>query len=213
MSETFGCCPRPKSLPEPSATTERLLLSFLSIFFVGLSVSADAFAASLASGLQMMRLLWGRAFLIAGVFGLFQALMPLLGWALTSRFAGLVEPVDHWIAFGLLGFIGGKMIWEALHPEDENPRAEWMGLKRLLLLGVATSIDAAAVGISMAVLDVPIIQAVAVIGLTTFVIALAGVPIGHSLGARFRTPAEVLGGVLLIALGTKILLEHLGIIA
>ncbi len=189
-------------------------MSFLGILLVGLSVSADAFAVSIASGLQMVRLLWGRALLIAGTFGVFQALMPLLGWALTSQFATLVEPVDHWIAFGLLGFIGARMIWEALRPGSEgSPRAEWMGFGRLVLLGVATSIDAAAVGVSLAVLDVPILRAVAVIGLTTFVVALAGVPIGHGLGTRFRTPAEVLGGVVLIGLGTRILLEHLGVIA
>lgn len=189
-------------------------MSFLGILLIGLGVSVDAFAASIASGLQMMRLLWGRAFLIAGTFGFFQALMPLLGWALTAQFAALVEPVDHWIAFGLLGFIGARMVREALHPDgEENPRTEWMGLGRLLLLGVATSIDAAAVGVSLAVLDVPITRAVAVIGLTTFVVALAGVPIGHSLGSRFRTPAEVLGGVVLIGLGVRILLEHLGVIA
>ncbi|WP_316667581.1 manganese efflux pump MntP family protein [uncultured Propionibacterium sp.] len=191
-------------------------MSLLSVLLIGLGVSADAFAASVASGLSMRRLLWGRALLIAGTFGLFQALMPLLGWALASRFAGLVAPVAHWIAFALLGFIGGRMIWEALCHGDEEEggaRAEWMGMRQLLLLGVATSIDAAAVGVSLAVLDVSILQAVAVIGLTTFVVALAGVPIGQGLGSRFRTPAEVVGGAVLVVLGANILLEHLGVTA
>lgn len=186
-------------------------MPLMASLLVGVGVSADAFAASVTAGVRMRRLHWGRALLIAGTFGLFQALMPLLGWSLTARFSGLVDPIDHWIAFTLLAFIGTRMVWEALHPEvEDGPGVEWMGLRRLLLLALATSVDAAAVGVSFAVLDVPVLGAVLVIGLTTFLLSLVAVPIGYGLGSRFRTPAEVLGG---IVLGMRILLEHLGVIA
>ena len=189
-------------------------MSTIAIVLIALGVAADAFAASMASGVRMRRLHWGRAVLVAGTFGFFQALMPLIGWALASRFAELVAPVDHWIAFGLLALLGVRMIQEALGPDDEDgPGAEWMGLRRLLLLGVATSIDAAAVGVSFAVLDVSILGAVTIIGLVTFVVSLLAVPVGHGLGNPFRTPAEIIGGAVLIVLGTRILLEHLGVLA
>lgn len=188
-------------------------VSWWTIFIIALGVSADAFAAALASGVRVRRLSFGHALTIALVFGAFQAVMPLLGWLLASRFTRVLEPVDHWVAFGLLTLIGLLMIREALSDtEVDQTRSDGLELGRLLLLGVATSIDAAAVGLSFAVLDVAILPAIALIGATTLVVALLGVFIGHRLGIRFRGPAEVVGGVVLIAVGTRILLGHLGIL-
>lgn len=189
-------------------------MSFLTIFLIGVGLSADAFAASVTSGIRMHRLHYGRAGIIALTFGLFQAVMPLLGWLLATSFADLIEPVDHWIAFGLLALLGGKMVWDALFggPEDDDQTTGDAALRqrliRLLVLGFATSIDAAAVGVSLAVLNVAILPAIVVIGATTFVIAFAGVLIGYQVG-RFRKPAEIIGGVVLIAIGVRILIEHL----
>lgn len=186
-------------------------MSLWSVFLVGIGVSADAFAASLTSGVRMRRLNYRHAAIIALTFAAFQIAMPLLGWALASRFAESLAPVDHWIAFVLLGLIGGKMIWDAFAPQEERREDEpRLGMRRLLLLGVATSIDAAAVGVSFAVLDTSILQAVLVIGAITLTLSFFAVLIGHRIGVRFRRPAEFLGGLVLIAIGTRILLEHLG---
>lgn len=184
-------------------------MSLWSVFLVGVGVSADAFAAALTSGLRMRALLYGQAALIAVTFAGFQAAMPLAGWLLASRFARFVDPVDHWIAFGLLALIGGKMIGDAFTSDDQDHVTHWAGARRLLVLGFATSIDAAAVGVSFAMLEVSILQAVLVIGLVTLVLSFAAVLIGHHVGARFRRPAELIGGLVLVAIGARILLEHL----
>ena len=187
-------------------------MSLWSVFLIGLGVSADAFAAALAGGLKMRTLRLGRAALIALVFAGFQALMPLLGWLLASQAHRLIEPVDHWIAFGLLGLIGGKMIWDAFQPDaDQGVKVDGLRLRRLLLLGVATSVDAAAVGVSLAVLNVSISQAILIIGATTLVMSFAAVIIGHRLGVGFRRPAEIVGGLVLIGIGVRILVEHLSL--
>lgn len=186
-------------------------MSFLILLLIAVGVSADAFAVALGKGLQMKRLAPGAVLALALTFGLFQALMPVLGWAVASRFADQVTEVDHWIAFGLLLAIGGKMIWEAIGShDDEEPGDGRIGVGELLLLGVATSIDALAVGISFAFLDVAIVGAVVLIGVTTFVLSAIGVLIGHRVGVRFRGPAEVVGGLVLIAIGVRIVLEHTG---
>lgn len=152
--------------------------------------------------------------MIALFFGGFQALMPFLGWLLGSQFAQYIESVDHWVAFGLLALIGGNMVREALSPEDEEesacPAADRLDLKRLFMMAVATSIDALAVGITFAFFSVPIGPAVSIIGVTTFCISLGGVVIGNFFGTRYKQRAELTGGIVLILLGTKILLEHLG---
>ena len=151
------------------------------------------------------------AAIIALFFGGFQALMPVLGWILGEQFAHYVTAVSHWIAFGLLAFIGGKMIWEAFHEEDEHEHVGQLDLKELLMLAVATSIDALAVGVTFAFLDVNIAFSATLIGITTFVISFAGVAIGHQFGGRWEKPSAIAGGVVLVLIGVKVLLEGLGL--
>ena len=176
----------------------------------------DAFAASVCKGLGMSRLNMRQAAVISLFFGGFQALMPLIGWALGSQLTDFIAPIDHWIAFGLLAFVGGKMLWDAFHEDDEDEGVqtdEKLDLKELLMLAIATSIDALAVGITFAFLQVAIVPSITIIGLTTFVISFAGVAVGHFFGARFEKPATIVGGGVLIMIGVKILLEPLGVIA
>ena len=144
-----------------------------------------------------------------------KALMPLIGWALGTQFMWLIEPVDHWVAFVLLAFIGGKMLWEAFHEEDDCGCEDTSGidLREFLVLAVATSIDALAAGISFAALNVDIVASVALIGVITFGLSFIGVAVGHFFGARYEKPASIVGGVVLILIGLKVLLEHLGLLA
>ena len=180
------------------------------LFFIAVGLSMDAFAVSVCKGLSV-RKLRPRHLLLAGLyFGGFQALMPVIGWLLGSRFETLIVSVDHWVAFGLLSLIGGNMIKESFSPEEEMN--DDFGVKTMLLLAVATSIDALAVGITFAFLSVRILPAAGLIGVTTFLLSMAGVWIGQVFGARFKAGAERLGGVILILIGMKILLEHLGIL-
>ena len=188
-------------------------MSTWTLLLIALGVSADAFAVALGKGLQTRRLRAHDALTLAAVFGVFQALMPVLGWLLGTRLRAYIVDIDHWIAFTLLALIGAKMIWEALHPDnDEAATEDGIPLRELLVLGVATSIDALAVGISFAFLDVAIAGAATTIGTITFLVSLIGVYLGHRAGIRFRTPAEVVGGAILILIGTHILLDHLGFI-
>ncbi|WP_149203119.1 manganese efflux pump MntP family protein [Actinotalea subterranea] len=187
-------------------------MSVLTLLLIALGVSADAFAVALGKGLHIRRLSVRDAGAISLSFGLFQGLMPVLGWLLGSRLRDYITEVDHWIAFGLLAAIGGKMLYEALgSSEDREPDEDHIGLRELLVLSVATSIDALAVGIGFAFLDVQIIPAALTIAAVTAVISLGGVLIGHRAGVRFRGPAEVVGGLVLIAVGLRILLDHLGV--
>ena len=193
------------------------MAQFVTLFLIGVGLSMDAFAVSICKGLAMRnKVSVGQAAVIALFFGGFQALMPAVGWLLGKQFEQYITSIDHWIAFILLGFIGGKMILEAMKPEDEaaDSCAEFvLDLKELLILAVATSIDALAVGITFAFLSYPLVEAVTIIGVTTFVISLAGVYIGHYFGTRYEKKAELVGGGILILIGLKILLEHLGILA
>ncbi len=182
------------------------------LLFLSVGLAADAFAVSLCRGLAMKRLDGRRALLIAFFFGGFQALMPLAGWLLGSSFAGAIAAWDHWVAFLLLALIGGKMIKESFSGGEEKD-ADDFRVRTLLLLAVATSIDALAVGITFAVLeDVNVLFAASVIGIVTFLLSLCGVLAGHRFGARFRGKAELIGGVILVGIGAKILLEGLGVI-
>lgn len=195
---------------------ERTIVGFVELFLIGVGLSMDAFAVSICKGLGMSRLNMRQAAVISLFFGGFQALMPLIGWALGSQLTDFITPIDHWIAFGLLAFVGGKMLWDAFHEDDEDEGVqtdEKLDLKELLMLAIATSIDALAVGITFAFLQVAIVPSITIIGLTTFVISFAGVAVGHFFGARFEKPATIVGGVVLILIGAKILLEHLGVIA
>lgn len=184
----------------------------LTLLAVGLSL--DAFSVAICKGLGMARLNWRTAFEIALAFGLFQAGMPLIGWALGTQFLWLIEPIDHWIAFVLLGFIGGSMIHEALTDNEEIERGsvDRVPLGELAMLAVATSIDALTSGIALASLNIDIVAAVSLIGVITFSLSFAGVAVGHRFGDRHRRIATIAGGVILILIGTKVLLEHLGIL-
>lgn len=190
-------------------------MGFLELFLIGVGLSMDAFAVAICQGLCMPKINWRHAGTIALFFGGFQALMPFTGWLLGSQFAGYIQSFDHWVAFILLVLIGGNMVREALAPEEEavacavDTRLDY---KQLFLMAVATSIDALAVGVTFAFLEVTIVPAITLIGCTTFCISLAGVVVGNFFGARYKKRAEVVGGVILMLLGVKILLEHLGIL-
>lgn len=186
------------------------------LLLIAVGLSMDAFAVSICRGLGMRRLNLRTAAVLALFFGCFQALMPLVGWALGSQLMWFIAPVDHWVAFVLLAFIGGKMLWEAFHEDDEGCGCEdtsAIDLREFLVLAVATSIDALAAGISFAALNVDIVASVSLIGVITFALSFVGVAVGHFFGARYERPASVVGGVVLILIGLKVLLEHLGVLA
>ena len=182
---------------------------------IGVGLSADAFSVSVCKGLNMRKLNVGHAYVIALFFGGFQAAMPLLGYLLGTSFSSYIESFDHWIAFALLAFIGGKMVIEAVREKDpgEAEKTDSIKLGELTVLAVATSIDALAVGITFAFLQANIFFAVLIIGITTFALSLGGVLLGNRFGAKYKNKAEIAGGIILILIGVKILLEHLGIIA
>ena len=185
-------------------------MHFVELFLIAVGLSMDAFAVSVCKGLSV-RGLKGKHLLLAGLyFGGFQFLMPVIGWLLGYRFEAMIQSVDHWIAFVLLGLIGANMIKESFGDEEEL--SDDFGFRTMLLLAIATSIDALAVGVTFAFLEVRILPAAALIGVTTFLLSAAGIYIGHVFGMRYKAKAERLGGVILILIGLKILLEHLGII-
>ncbi len=179
----------------------------LCILAVGLSM--DAFAVSVCKGLAIGRIQWKHVVIVGLWFGGFQALMPLIGYLLGSSFAEYITAVDHWIAMILLVLIGANMVRESLDkdPEHVNPS---LGFRSMLVMAVATSIDALAVGITFAFLEVRILPAVTFIGVTTFLLSALGVKIGSIFGTKYKSKAELAGGIILILLGLKILLEHLG---
>lgn len=180
-------------------------MNLLTIVLIAVGLAMDAFAASIAKGTVVRKSHFRHALLIAALFGFFQGIMPLLGWQL-GRFAQCcIEFLDHWVAFVLLVFIGGKMIVDAGKKKDEKP----IRLRVLLLLAVATSIDAFAVGVSLSFLDVSILRPVFVIGGVTFLFSFAGVYIGYASGHLFEKKIEILGGIILIGMGVKILVESL----
>jgi putative Mn2+ efflux pump MntP len=188
-------------------------MSFLGLLLVAIGVSADAFAVALGKGLHMKTFDLRHAIAIAVTFGGFQAVMPLLGWLLARQFAPYITGVDHWVAFGLLCLIGAKMIIDAVRggPDDEED-SDALPVRELLLLAVATSVDALAVGISFAFLPVSIGQAVVLIGVCTCVLSLVGVLVGRRVGARYGAPAEIAGGIILILIGTRVVLDHTGVL-
>lgn len=191
-------------------------MTLLEIFLIGIGLSMDAFAVAICKGLAMPDKVDRKgALLIALYFGVFQAVMPALGWLLGSQFARYVTQMAPWIAFVLLAWIGGSMIQESLSKEEkEEAEMGAVSHKELLVLAVATSIDALAVGVTFSVLElaVSIGAAVALIGCTTFVISLGGVYVGNVFGARYKGKAEFVGGAILILIGMKILLEHFGVL-
>ena len=189
-------------------------MGFIELFLIGVGLAMDAFAVSICKGLNMRKMNYRQATVIALFFGGFQAFMPFLGWSLGRHFEHYIVSIDHWIAFILLAIIGGNMIKEALGDEEDvecGDCQDKLDLKELLMLAIATSIDALAVGITFAFLRVNILPAISIIGITTFIISFAGVHIGHHFGSKYEKKAELAGGIILICIGLKILLEHLGI--
>lgn len=185
-------------------------MDLVSIILIAFGLAADAFAVSLSSGMTLKDLKIADAIRIATFFGGFQAFMPAIGWWAGMGFRDAIAAFDHWIAFGLLAFIGGKMIYEAVHPDSEeetfrDPR----NLYILLILAIATSIDALAVGLGFSVLSISISLPVILIGVITFFMSFVGVLIGDKLGQLFANKVEIVGGCILIFIGLKILLEHL----
>ena len=184
-------------------------MGLIELFLIAVGLSMDAFAVSVCKGLAMPKCTFKKAAIVGLWFGGFQALMPAIGYILGAQFQEAIASIDHWIAFVLLALIGGNMIHEALDNDEEEADAS-LDVKTMFLLAVATSIDALAIGITFAFLKVSIIPAVCFIGIVTFIISFAGVKIGNVFGARYKNKAEIVGGVILILLGMKILIEHLG---
>ena len=189
---------------------------FIELFLMGVGLSMDAFAVSICKGLGMRKVNKKQALVIGLFFGGFQALMPFVGWLLGSQFEKYITSIDHWIAFILLGIIGGKMIVESVKPDKEDDEVKEMDapldLKEMFVLAVATSIDALAVGITFAFLDYPIVEAITIIGISTFFISIGGVYAGNFFGNKYEKKAEFAGGLILVLLGVRILLTHLGIL-
>ncbi len=185
-------------------------MGFLNILFIALGLAMDAFAVSIASGIAMKTLHIRRAFTIALFFGAFQAFMPVIGWYSGLSLKDVVSSYDHWIAFLLLTAIGVKMIYEARKIEETESEIEVMSIYVLFVLSIATSIDALAVGLGFAFLDISIVTPVIVIGVVTFILSCIGVVIGGRVGHLFEKKIEVAGGIILIVIGIRILLEHLG---
>lgn len=187
-------------------------MSLFSLFIIAVGLSMDAFAVSICKGLAMKKTTFKNTLIVGLWFGGFQALMPFLGNMLGRQFERRITAIDHWIAFILLGLIGISMIKEALSKEEEEADPS-LDIKTMFLLAVATSIDALAAGITFAFLKVHIVPAVSFIGIITFLLSALGVKIGSVFGACYKNKAELAGGIILIVMGCKILLEHLGILA
>ena len=204
---------RAHSLFRQEKKVRRENMNIIELFLIAVGLSMDAFAVSVCKGLAMKRCTWGKAGIVGLYFGAFQALMPLIGFFLGVQFKEVITSVDHWIAFILLGIIGANMIREAFGSCDECQDADAsLDVRTMLGLAVATSIDALAVGVTFAFLQVEIVPAVSFIGAITFTLSVAGVKIGNIFGTKYQSKAELAGGVILILMGCKILLDHLGII-
>ncbi len=183
-------------------------MSIAELFLIAVGLSMDAFAVAVCKGLSMQKMSLKNAAIVGLYFGGFQGFMPFLGYLLGSRFQNAITAYDHWIAFVLLAVIGGSMIKESMDPEAETCDAS-LAVKDMTILAIATSIDALAVGVTFAFLQVQILPAVSFIGVITFVLSMVGVKTGVVFGARYKSRAELTGGLILILMGLKILLEHL----
>ena len=186
-------------------------MGIIEIILLAIGLSMDAFAVAICKGLAMEKVSIKKVAIVGAWFGGFQALMPLIGFLLGVSFKDYIVAIDHWISFVLLGLIGFNMIKESLS-KDEDEENSSLAFKLMLVLAVATSIDALAVGVTFAFLQVNVVLAVIIIGITTFILSSIGVKIGNVFGARYKSTAEFTGGLILILLGVKILLEHLGVI-
>lgn len=186
-------------------------MGVLELFLLSIGLAMDAFAVSVCKGISIKKRDWKKSIIIGIYFGGFQALMPVLGYFLGAAFQVVITSIDHWIAFILLAIIGGRMIKESFEKDDENCNDD-VSFKTMTILAIATSIDALAVGITFAFLRVNIILAVTMIGIITFILSIVGTKIGNKFGDKYKQKAELVGGIILILLGLKILLEHLGCI-
>ena len=186
-------------------------MSLLTLFITAVGLSMDAFSVAICKGLAMKKLSWKKALIIGLWFGGFQALMPTIGYLLGTRFESYVTAIDHWIAFVLLALIGANMVKESFSKEEESSN-DAVDFKTMFLLAIATSIDALAVGVTYAFLQVRIVPAVSFIGVITFTLSIVGVKIGNVFGLKYKSKAELTGGIILIVMGIKILLEHLGLL-
>lgn len=182
------------------------------IFLIAVSLALDAFAVSVSSGISIPGFGVKQAARMGLWFGAFQFMMPVAGWLLGSSVSQYIETVDHWVAFALLAVIGGRMAWGSLRGGEEDEAPADLSARRLCLLAIATSIDALAVGVTLAFLDVPILSSVCFIGVVTFCLSLVGVKAGNVFGCKYKSKAEFVGGLVLILIGLKILLEHMGVI-
>ena len=182
------------------------------VFLIAVSLALDAFAVSVSSGISVKGFSWRHGVKMGLYFGFFQFAMPLIGWFLGSSVSTYIEAMDHWVAFALLAVIGGRMVWGAMHTAcgEEEAAPTDLTARRLVVLAVATSIDALAVGVSMAFMEVNILFSAIVIGVVAFALSVAGGLLGKRLGCLFQRRAELVGGLVLIAIGVKILAEHLG---
>ena len=188
-------------------------MEIFELILLSIGLGMDAFAVSVCKGISMKKMNWKKASLIGLYFGGFQAVMPILGYFFGTSFESLITNIDHWIAFILLVIIGAKMIQEAFQKDkDEDEYNEDISVKTMLILSIATSIDALAVGITFAFLKVDLVLAVSLIGIITFILSVLGTKIGNRFGDKYKSKAELIGGIILILIGLKILLEHLGII-
>lgn len=185
-------------------------MGILEIILIGIGLSMDAFAVSICKGLSMKKINWKKVFIIGGYFGVFQAIMPIIGYFLGTTFESFVTQIDHWIAFILLAIIGANMIRESFNEECDNCN-DRVDFKTMIVLAIATSIDALAIGITFAFFEVNLLVTTLIIGIITFIICLLGTIIGNKFGSKYGSKAELVGGIILILIGIKILLEHLGI--
>ncbi len=183
-------------------------MDIITLFILSLGLAMDAFAVAVCKGLAIQKLTWKKSCIVGGWFGGFQALMPAIGYVLGIQFADRIDSFDHWIAFILLAIIGINMIRAALFGKEEDAD-DSLTVRTMFVMAMATSIDALAIGITFAFLEVNILLAVLTIGVITFAISVAGVKIGNVFGIRFRTKAELAGGIILVVLGLKTLLEHM----
>ena len=189
-------------------------MHFYDLLLLGVALAMDAFAVSVSRGLRTTRFRPGEGLALGATFGGFQALMPFIGWLLGASLTGIIEKYDHWIAFFILVILGIKTIWETAREKEENAenKDEPLKIRTLLLLGVATSIDALAAGVTLTVSEIPLWVSLLVIGSVTFLLSFLGVFLGNRFGAVFRRPACYLGGIILILIGVKMLLEGLGVL-
>lgn len=187
-------------------------MGIIELILLSIGLGMDAFAVSVCKGISMKKMNWKKACIIGLYFGGFQAIMPVIGYFFGSSFESIITNIDHWIAFILLAIIGAKMIQEAFQKEEEEYNED-ISVKTMLVLSIATSIDALAVGITFAFFKVNLLLAITLIGTITFILSVIGTKIGNKFGDKYKSKAELAGGIILIIIGLKILLEHIGIIS